>query len=222
MKVCVLYSGGKDSTYSLHWAVFKGFEVQCLITLLPKREDSWMFQFPNVELTKYQAEVLGIDLIQLPTSGEKDKELEDLKKAFQIAKNQGAYGIVTGALLSDYQRLNINLIAEEVGLKTYSPLWRKNQEEYMRELVDEGFKFIITYAAAYGFPFHLLGKIITKEDIEEIIKRARKYGFNPAFEGGEAETFVVYAPLFKRELKVEGYKKKISEYEWRFLITRIH
>ena len=219
MKVCVLYSGGKDSTYSLHWAVFKGFEVQCLITLIPKREDSWMFQVPNVELTKCQGEVLGIDVIQISTSGEKDKELEDLKKAFQMIKTEG---IVTGALLSDYQRLNINLIAEEVGLKTYSPLWRKNQEEYMRELVEEGFKFIITSATAYGFPFHLLGKVITKEDVEEIIERARKYGFNPAFEGGEAETFVVYAPLFKRELKVEGYKKRISEYEWKYIITRIH
>ena len=222
MKVCVLYSGGKDSTYSLHWAVFKGFDVQCLITLIPKREDSWMFQTPNVELTKYQAEALGIDLIQLSTSGEKDKELEDLKKAFQIAKSRGAEGIVTGALLSDYQRLNVNLIAEEINLKVYSPLWRKNQEEYMRELIEEGFKYIITSATAYGFPFHLLGKIITMEDVEEIIQKARKYGFNPAFEGGEAETFVVYAPLFKRELKVEGYKKKISEYEWRYIIIHIH
>jgi ABC transporter with metal-binding/Fe-S-binding domain ATP-binding protein len=221
MKVCVLYSGGKDSTYSLHWAVFKGFEVICLITLLPKREDSWMFQVPNVELTKYQAEVLGIPLIQKETSGEKDKELNDLKEAFKEAKRNGAEGIITGALLSDYQRLNINLMAEEVGLKTYSPLWRKDQKEYLRELVKEGFKFIITSASAYGFPFELVGKIIDEKDIERIIVASEKYGFNPAFEGGEAETFVVYAPLFKRELKVEGYKKKLGEYEWRFILTRI-
>ncbi|BFH72451.1 diphthine--ammonia ligase [Sulfurisphaera javensis] len=222
MKVCVLYSGGKDSTYSLHWAVFKGFEIKCLITLLPEKEYSWMFQVPNVELTKYQAEVLGYNLLQIKTSGIKDRELKDLKIAFIKAKELGAEGIVTGALLSDYQRLNINLIAEEVNLKTYSPLWRKNQEEYLREIVKEGFKFIITSATAYGFPFHLLGKVIDEQDVEEIIERARKYGFNPAFEGGEAETFVIYAPLFKRELKVEGYKKKISEYEWRFIITHIH
>lgn len=221
MKICSLYSGGKDSTYALHWAVLKGFDVLCLITLIPKREDSWMFQYPNVNFTKYQAEAMGLKLFTFTTSGEKNLELEDLKRAFLRAKKEGAEGIVSGALLSDYQRLNISIIAEEVGLKTYAPLWRKNQEEYMRWLVRDGFKFIITSASAYGFPFELLGKIIEIEDIEKIIEASRKYGFNPAFEGGEAETFVTYAPLFKRELKVIGKLRKLSDYEWRYEIIRI-
>lgn len=221
MKICALYSGGKDSTYALHWAVLKGFDVLCLITLIPKREDSWMFQYPNVNFTKYQAEAMGLKLFTFTTSGEKNLELEDLKRAFLRAKEEGAEGIVSGALLSDYQRLNISIIAEEVGLKTYTPLWRKNQEEYMRWLVREGFKFIITSASAYGFPFELLGRIIEVEDVEKIIEASRKFGFNPAFEGGEAETFVTYAPLFKRELKVIGKLRKLSDYEWRYEIIRI-
>ena len=222
MRVCTLFSGGKDSTFALHWGVFKGFEVTCLITLLPRKDYSWMFQVPNVEFTKYQAEVLDLDIIQYHTSGEKDKELNDLKQALKLAKEvKGIEGIITGALLSDYQRLNINIISEELGLKTYSPLWRKDQKEYMRELIRDDFKFIVTSASAYGFPFELVGKVIESQDVENIIKAAEKYGFNPAFEGGEAETFVVYAPLFKRELKVEGEKIKISEYEWRFVITHI-
>jgi len=218
----VLYSGGKDSTYALHWAILKGFEISCLITLIPKREDSWMFQYPNVNYTRYQADAMGFELLVFETSGQRDIELQDLKRAFLEAKKLGAQGIVSGALLSDYQRLNISIIAEEVGLKTYTPIWRKNQEEYMRWLIKEGYKFIITSASAYGFPFNLLGKIINEEDIENIISASKKYGFNPAFEGGEAETFVVFAPLFKRELKVEGKIKKISEFEWRYEIIRIH
>lgn len=221
MKICSLFSGGKDSTYALHWAVFKGFEIACLITLIPKREDSWMFQYPNVTYTKYQAEVMGFKLLTFTTSGEKDTELEDLKRAFIEAKKEGAEGIVSGALLSDYQRLNISLVAEEVGLKTFTPLWRKNQAEYLKELVKEGFKFIITSASAYGFPFELVGKEINENNVETIIKAAIRYGFNPAFEGGEAETFVTYAPLFKRELKVKGILRKISDYEWRYEITHI-
>lgn len=220
--MCALYSGGKDSTYALHWAILKGFEISCLITLIPKREDSWMFQYPNVNYTRYQADAMGFKLLVFETTGQRDIELQDLKRAFLEAKKLGAQGIVSGALLSDYQRLNISIIAEEVGLKTYNPIWRKNQEEYMRWLIKEGYKFIITSASAYGFPFNLLGKIINEEDIENIISASKKYGFNAAFEGGEAETFVVFAPLFKRELKVEGRIKKISEFEWRYEIIRIH
>ncbi|MEM3244998.1 MAG: ATP-binding protein, partial [Metallosphaera sp.] len=50
---------------------------------------------------------------------------------------------------------------------------------------------------------------------------SRKYKFNPAFEGGEAETFVLYAPLFKRKLIVEGKPIKLGEYEWEYRIERI-
>ncbi len=221
MKVCVLYSGGKDSTYALHWAVFKGFEIASLLTLIPEREDSWMFQYPNVEFTTYQAEAMGMNIIQIHTSGEKDIELQDLYVAFKQCKELGAQGIVTGALLSDYQRLNANIIAEKLSLKTYSPLWRKDQVKYMYELVNEGFEFIITSTSAYGFPHELLGKTIKKEDVDLIIRKAIEFGFNPAFEGGEAETYVTYAPLFKRRLKVFGEIKRLGEDNWRFLIKRI-
>ncbi|MCH1770701.1 MULTISPECIES: diphthine--ammonia ligase [Metallosphaera] len=222
MKLCSLFSGGKDSTFALHWAVLKGFKVECLVTIIPRRKDSWMFQYNNVELTRYQAEVLGLPLLSINSSGEKDVELTDLRKVLEIVKSQGATGIVTGALLSDYQRMNINILSSELGLKVYSPLWRKDQERYMRELVEYGFEFIITSATAYGFPFDLVGKVINREDVERILERARKFGFNPAFEGGEAETFVVNAPLFKRKLIVEGKPVKLGEFEWEYQIERIH
>ena len=222
MEVCSLFSGGKDSTFALHVSILHGFRVKCLITVLPKRRDSWMFQSQNVDFTSYQADAMGLPLVKVESSGEKERELEDLREAFKIAKSMGTKGIVSGALLSDYQRININSVAHDVGLKTFSPLWRKDQERYLRELIKFGVKFIITSASAYGFPFHLVGKVIEEEDVELIVERARKYGFNPAFEGGEAETFVVEAPLFRRKLNVEGVVRKIGEFEWIFQIERIH
>ena len=223
MRVCVLFSGGKDSTFAVHWAFLHGFEVCCLVTLRPQRVDSWMFHFPCVDVTRLQAEALGLPQIFVETSGLRDRELEDLKRALVEAKVRfGVEGVVAGALLSDYQRMNIALICEELGLRTYTPLWRKNQETYMRELVRYGFKIVITSISVYGLPPNLLGKVLTEEDVEEIIKRAREYGFNPAFEGGEAETLVVDAPLFKRRIVLEDFQVvREDEYSWRLVIKSV-
>lgn len=222
MRLGALFSGGKDSTYALHWAFLKGFEVVCLITLKPKREDSWMFHRPAVEITKLQAKALELPQIYVETSGLKGVELEDLKLALKMAIERfNIKGVVAGALLSDYQRMNINMVCEELNLKTYAPLWRKSQEEYMRELVRFGFKFMITSINVEGLPPTLIGKVLSEEDIEYIIRLAHKYEFNPAFEGGEAETLVVDAPLFKRYLKVKGHSLKVGSQNWIFIVENV-
>ncbi|UNQ73022.1 diphthine--ammonia ligase [Infirmifilum sp. NZ] len=219
-RVCALFSGGKDSTYALHWALLKGFSFGCLITVKPRSEDSMMFHVPYVELTKLQAEALGLPQVFYEQGPESD--LDALKRALTAAREaHGCTALVTGALSSDYQRLRISLVAEEQGLEVFNPLWRKNQEEYMRELVRQGFRFILTSLSAKGLDPGLLGRELGQEDVEAIISSSRVHGFNPAFEGGEAETLVVDAPLFRKEMRVEGYPVKVSEYNWVFNITRV-
>ncbi|RLE72821.1 MAG: ATP-binding protein, partial [Thermoprotei archaeon] len=88
MKICALFSGGKDSTYALHWAVLKGFKISNLLTFQPRREDSWMFHRPGVEVTKLQAVAIGFPLYYAYTSGVKDKELEDLKNSLMEVKRK--------------------------------------------------------------------------------------------------------------------------------------
>ncbi|NPA22876.1 MAG: diphthine--ammonia ligase [Crenarchaeota archaeon] len=206
MKVCVLYSGGKDSNYALHWAVLHGFDVKCLVTFKPEREDSYMFHYPCIDVTELQSKALEIPLERFYTSGDKVRELEDLKTGLEKVKTKYSIdGVVSGALLSDYQRMNLSTICEELGLKTYNPLWRKDQAEYMRDLVRSGFKIVITAISVYGLPVSLLGKELTENDVELIIEKAEEYGYNPAFEGGEAETIVVDAPLFKKRIILKKY-----------------
>ncbi len=222
MKACSLYSGGKDSNYALHLAFFKGFNIKCLITLKPKRENSWMFHYPMIDYTEYQAKALELPQIRVETSGIKGEELKELRKALELAMERyDIEAVVTGALLSDYQRMNINFVAEELGLAVYSPLWRKNQEEYIRDLVKHGIKALIIEIKTYGLPLKFLGKVIDEKNVNEIIYRARKYGFNPAFEGGEAETFVIDAPLFKYKLKVYGREIIVSEFEGKYVVEKI-
>ena len=80
MRIGILFSGGKDSTFTLAYYLEQAWDVTCLISLLPKNTESWMFQTPDVEITKLQASALGLPLITQYTHGKKEDELLDLKK----------------------------------------------------------------------------------------------------------------------------------------------
>lgn len=216
-KVCVLFSGGKDSTYAVHWATLKGFRVSCLVTVKPESPESYMFHFPYIDLTRLQAEAMELPQVFHLQKGEGD--LEALQLALRKAvEKYGCSAVVTGALRSDYQRMRVVEAALNQGLKVYNPLWWRDQESYLRTLVSLGFRFIITSATVKGLDPRLIGKEIDLEDADSIIQASRVHGFNPAFEGGEAETLVTDAPLFRRRLKVTGETVRRDEYTWIFQV----
>jgi diphthine-ammonia ligase len=203
MKVAVLFSGGKDSTFALWCAQMQGWDINTLVTVFPKSEDSWMFHYPALKWTKLQAETIGIPQMTISTNGEKEKELEDLSAGLSnIAKLSGIDAIVSGAVASEYQRTRLDNICEELGLKSFAPLWHKNQEQLVREEIESGFDFIITACNAMGLDAEWLGRKIGTPDLAELVKLNKRFGLNVAFEGGEAETFVIRAPLFKRSLSI--------------------
>ncbi|HHE36679.1 MAG TPA: diphthine--ammonia ligase, partial [Candidatus Woesearchaeota archaeon] len=144
MRLAVLFSGGKDSTYALHKALRRE-EVACLITIISKNKESYMFHTPNIDLTELQAKAIGLPLIKKETRGEKEEELRDLKEAIIRAKEEfSVEGIVTGAVESIYQATRIQRICDELGLWCFNPLWKKDQEELLRETLSHGFKTIIS------------------------------------------------------------------------------
>src|SRR5665811_788348 len=98
MRLGVLFSGGKDSTFALHLAAQKE-EVSCLITVVSKNKESYMFHTPNIDVTVLQAEALGLPLVSVVTEGKKEEELVDLEKAIIDAKSKFQIdGVVTGAV----------------------------------------------------------------------------------------------------------------------------
>ncbi len=217
MKLGCMFSGGKDSTYALHWAALQGFEIACLITVKP-RPDSWLFHVPCIDLTKLQAEALGLPLVEVKGEMRGERELDDLRRALRAAVEEyGIDGIVCGALLSDYQRMRFAIATEELGLKLYAPLWRNDQKQYLRE-VTRALEFMVVSVSCLGLPKSLVGKVVTPELAEEIIRLSERYGFNPAFEGGEAETLVLDAPLFQKRLRVKGRVVEEGPYAARLVV----
>jgi len=203
MKLGILFSGGKDSTYAAYLAKQEGNKLVCLISIISENPDSYMFHTPSIEKVKEQAEEMNVPLEISETKGEKEEELKDLEKAIDEAKEKyNIKGIVTGALHSDYQATRIQKICDKLGLECINPLWHKDEFEYLHELIDNKFKIIITAVAGEGLDDKWLGREIDNKFIEDVKVLHEKYKIHPAGEGGEFETFVLECPLFKKELKV--------------------
>ncbi len=209
MRLAALISGGKDSMLALHHAVWEGHEIACLITMMPQRDDSWMFHVPNLHVVPLVAEALGIPLVSRPTSGVKERELEDLRT---VLAGLDVDGVVLGAVASRYQKERIDGVCKELGLVSYAPLWGRDELSVLRELLNARFEVIFVGVFAYGLDASWLGRKLDEEAVEELLALKERYGISLVGEGGEYETLVLDAPLYRARLEVTDYEVRWDPY----------
>ena len=203
MRLGVLFSGGKDSLFAC-WKAMQQEEVACLITIVSKNPESYMFHTPNIRLTALQAAAANLPLVEVETAGEPETEILDLKQALLLARERfGIEGIATGAILSVYQAARIQKVCCELDLWCFNPLWHADQEAYMEELIDAGFSVIIAGVSSSPFDASWLGREIDRRTLDDLLAAARKYRITLTGEGGEFETFVTDAPFFSRRIVIE-------------------
>ncbi|MDI6817759.1 MAG: TIGR00289 family protein [Methanothermobacter thermautotrophicus] len=207
MRSAVLYSGGKDSTMALYHALQES-EVEFLVSVISDNPESHMYHVPNIHLTALLAEAVGIPLIESRTSGVEEEEVEDLAGTLKTLRERGVEAVYSGALYSEYQKSRIDAICRRLGLRSVAPLWHRDPLDYMEEIVDLGFRVMVTAVAAEGLDESWLGRIVDRKMIDELADLSERYGINPAFEGGEAESLVLDGPIFKKRLEILEYEKK--------------
>ncbi|HII85301.1 TPA: diphthine--ammonia ligase [Candidatus Bathyarchaeota archaeon] len=202
MKLGVLFSGGKDSTFALHMASERE-EIACLIAMLSKNEESYMFHTPNIDITALQAEAMELPILQKTTVGRQDEELSDLKEAIaQAIREYKIEGVVSGAIESVYQSERIQRICSQLDVWCFNPLWKRDQREHLEELVAKGYDVIISGIFAYPLDETWLGKRFDRDLIGKLLSIRDRFGISPSGEGGEIETTVLDAPLFKKRIKI--------------------
>jgi len=213
MRVAVLFSGGKDSTYAVGWALSQGYE-STLLTVSPP-EYSMMFHHPNIHATKLQAEAMGLRQVFVQTTEEDWRG-----KLVAALKQPKAEAIVTGAVASTYQKSRIDAIAKELGVPSFAPLWHAGEDK-MGEML-RTMEIYVSAVSAEGLGPEFLG-----EPLEKLIK-AKKPNVHLFLEGGEGETFVTNAPFFKKRIRIKRWKKSwdgvrgVAEIEEAVLVDKPH
>lgn len=224
LKLASLYSGGKDSNYSIFEMKRLGHDVACLISIIPEIGDSLLFHYPNIDLTGVLAQAIGLPIREFQSGNARlETEMSVLENAISIVKDEfGIEGIVHGGISSKFQKRNFEKVCSDLHLTVYTPLWHLDPGKYLHNLIDKKFKIIIVSVSALGLGKEWLGTTLNHENVNRLEFLSTKYGFNLNFEGGEGETLVVDCPIYKKELKIkEGIVRwfgdngifEISDYE---------
>ncbi len=198
MKLAALISGGKDSSFAIYRALQEGHEVTDLVTIMPVNEDSYMFHSANIHITGFISQACGIPLTSMASSGEKEKELEDLRNALRNVKVDG---VVVGAIESEYQASRVRRICDELGTAMYAPLWHSEPEPLLREMIN-CMDIRMVKVAAGGLDESWLGRRFDEKTIENLKELNRKYGIHIMGEGGEYETLVLDAPYYMKRINL--------------------
>ncbi|MDD1728964.1 MAG: diphthine--ammonia ligase [Methanospirillum sp.] len=219
MRLAVLLSGGKDSLYSC-WKAMESDEVVCFVTIQSHNPESYMFHTPNIDLTRLQAEAAEIPLIEWQTEGLEEIELDDLEAAVKEAVRQyGVEGVVTGAIQSVYQAARVQRICNHLHLWSFNPLWLCDQENYLRDLIENRFEVIIAGVFSAPFDDTWLGRTIDHHFVDQLISIRDRYGISLTGEGGEYESFVCDAPFFTRRIAITDSCRAYKNHNGSFLIS---
>ena len=221
MKLASLFSGGKDSTYAIYAVQKQGHDIACLLSVFPNSDESHLLHHPNMTWTKLQSESMNIPQLLISSDSDNtDEELSKLEILLQKAKEQfDIEGVVHGGIKSNFQKDKFETLCSKLNLIVVAPLWGIESQQYMNDLLDSKFEFIMTVVSSDGLGDSWLGKLISKSDIDILKRLSQKFGFNLNFEGGEAETFVMNCPLFTNSIKINKFEKIWDGYRGRFEIV---
>lgn len=209
MKVGILYSGGKDSTFAIDYAISKGWNIEYLLSVKPTRTDCYLFHFATVEHTKELAEILGIKHIYTTCS------VADPKKEAQIVrdiveKNPVDAIVLGGTGLQVTQLKSIQEALKPLGIEVFAAHAGQDHDQVMEQMLKKGYKIMITQIASDGLNKDWLGRVLDEKTMQELFERSKKYGFHVGGEGGYFDSLAIDGPIFNKRLDILEIEKNME------------
>lgn len=205
-KFIMAYSCGKDCTLALDEMISQGNIPVALLVCVRTSQHSHMHNI-DVNVIKRYEDALGIPVLfyTSPRKHDTGPILEALTKA----KELGATTLCTGDIDLDFVKEWNQMICDKAGLKLESPLWKRDRDLCLNQLIDKGYKAKICYITDHSLPEEFLGKTIDHELVEEM----RKYNIDICGENGEYHSIMIDGPIFKHPIDVNIEETQSNEFD---------
>ena len=213
MKVAVLYSGGKDSTYAIEHAMQKKWDIRYLLSVKPNRKDCYLFHYATVEHTKELSGIIGIPHILIKcNAADPKKEAELIKEVIEEKqKKDPINALVLGGIgLQETQLKSIQNALRPLGIEVFAAHAGEEHDLLIGDMLDKGYEIFITQVASDGL-MPWLGKKLTRENFQDLKKDSVRFKFHIGAEGGYYDTLVTDAPFFRKKLLIKEMEKVVED-----------
>ncbi|MDN7243268.1 diphthine--ammonia ligase [Planococcus sp. N028] len=208
------WSGGKDSALAYYRAVMEGHVPVALFTMFEKDGSKSRSHGLSLDVMEAQAERMGLPLVigKADWAGYEEEFIEQLKSFQKEGIHMGVYGDIDLEAHLEW----VEKVSAEAGMKVYHPLWQEPRKDLLKELIDEGFKAVITVVDTGRLDERFLGREFTHELIAEL----EALGIDACGEEGEFHTVIIDGPIFVEPLPVV-FGKKIKADQYRILEVKL-
>lgn len=194
----LLWTGGKDSALALHEATQAGHDIRCLVTFAPPEGD---FLAHPLKVIKLQAKAIGLPHYVLPIRAPFETSYEAALR--RLKDDMGIDCVVTGDIADvDGQPNWIRERCRPVGLDVHTPLWGRDRNTLLRQLLDNGFKVRFSCVNTRWLDVSWVGRALDDAALAELQVIRVHNGLDLCGEQGEYHTLVVDGPIFSQGLTI--------------------
>lgn len=207
MKTIVLYSGGKDSFYSLVKALEWG-PVAYVVSIKSNSGDTQLHAGPesNELVRKAQLDMLRLPYKELTVGSGKEYMQELFVELNKLVQQAGITHLVTGDLWHPYTSGLGDMLAAALGVTLVRPARevcpnRESDVKYMNEIISTGIESIIVSVRQGDLLESFVGRKIDKVLVDEFVSMT----IDAAAEGGEYQSFVTAAPQLQGSIVIDDF-----------------
>jgi uncharacterized protein (TIGR00290 family) len=200
VRTLLSWSSGKDSAWTLHTLRQQGtYEVVGLLTTVNSAFDRVAMHGTRASVLRAQAAAAGLPLIEVPLPWPCSNQQYEaaMRDACTAAVDGGVEAMAFGDLyLEDVRRYREERL-EGSGITPIFPLWGRDTNSLVREMLDSGLRARLTCVDTVKLPASFAGRELDASLLAELPP-----GIDPCAENGEFHTCVYADPVFAQPLSL--------------------